>query len=118
MSETLPFTERPLVYIAGPYSSPDPVWNTHNTIGIAGQLADEGLVTPVVPHLTLLWHAVQPRSIDFWYEYDLAVLARCDAVLRLPGASTGADRETDFAESLGIRVFTDRAGLDAWARER
>jgi hypothetical protein len=116
-SELRAYVDRPLVYLAGPYSSPDPVLNTHTVVEIASRLVDEGLVTPTVPHLTLLWHVIQPRELDFWYEYDLALVARCDAVLRLPGASTGADKETAFAESRGIPVFTDEAALREWARD-
>jgi len=36
---------------------------------------------------------------------DLEWLAKCDAVLRLPGESKGADIEKDYALSLGIPVF-------------
>jgi hypothetical protein len=38
-------------------------------------------------------------------DYDLNWLAKCDAVLRLPGASSGADREVEYAQKLGIPVF-------------
>lgn len=34
-----------------------------------------------------------------------AVLERCDAVLRLPGESPGADREVHYAISLGKPVY-------------
>ena len=39
----------PLVYIAGPYTKPDPVKNTHRMIQIADRLMDLGVVpgTPV-----------------------------------------------------------------------
>ena len=110
------YLDRPLVYIVGPYTSPDPVENTHHTIEVAGRLIDEGFMTPVVPHLTLLWHLVQPREIDFWYEYDLAILVRCDAVLRLPGKSTGADREVAFAKREDIPVFEDELTLSHWIK--
>lgn len=108
------FVTRPLVYLAGPYTRPDPVLNTHETIRFASKLLDEGLVTPFVPHLTLLWHLVSPREVDFWYDYDLAVLARCDALLRIEGESTGADKEVAFAVERGIPVFYDAAGLWLW----
>jgi nucleoside 2-deoxyribosyltransferase len=110
------FVDRPLVYVAGPYSRPDPVENTHRTIRIASELCAEGLVTPVVPHLTMLWHAVEPHPLEHWYEYDLAVLARCDALLRLEGASTGADAEVEFARAREIPVFASREDLAVWAR--
>lgn len=110
------FHERPLVYIAGPYTRPDPVSNTHRTIMAAEDLHDSGLVTCVVPHTTLLWHAIAPHDdVEHWYEYDLAVLKRCDALLRLPGDSSGADNEVAFAEEHGVPVFHDRDHLLSWA---
>jgi hypothetical protein len=112
------FTRRPLVYVAGPYTNPDPVENTNRAIHAVDALLEVGLVTPISPHLTLLWHLVKPRTLDFWYAYDLATLARCDAVYRLSGISTGADREVEFAIQQGIPVFEDTDALHAWARER
>jgi hypothetical protein len=115
MSSHIPYVDRPLVYVAGPYTRPDPVENSHTTIRFASELIDEGLVTPVVPHLTLMWHLVAPRPLDFWYEYDVAMLSRCDALYRIEGESTGADREVAFATDRGIPVFTDRESLRQWA---
>src|SRR5450759_2183999 len=89
---------RPLVYIAGPYSKPDLIQNIYDSIQEAEVLLAEGLAVPHIPHLTAMWHLVKPHAIEFWYEYDLVILARCDAVLRLPGASTGADAEVAFAQ--------------------
>jgi nucleoside 2-deoxyribosyltransferase len=114
----LSYEERPLVYIAGPYTLPDPVANTNAVIAFASELIDEGLVTPLVPHLTMLWHAVAPRPLDFWYAYDVALLRRCDALFRLEGASSGADMEMEFAASHGIPTFTARDELKAWAVEQ
>lgn len=113
----VPYVERKLVYVAAPYTTPDPVENTHRTISTVNAIIDEGVVTPVVPHLTLLWHLVSPRPVEFWYAYDLAILARCDALLRLPGPSTGADKEIAFAEGqeIPIPVFHDRKDLYSWA---
>ncbi len=113
----LNFVARPLVYVAGPYTTPDPVENSHRTILEATRLADGGLVTPVVPHLTLMWHLVVPRTLEFWYAYDIAIAARCDALLRLSGPSTGADREVEFAVASGIPVFHETSALERWAEE-
>ena len=110
------FTKRPLVYLAAPYTTPDPVANTHDAIRVAAALIDEGLVTPVVPHLTLLWHLIDPRDVEFWYAYDLAILARCDAVLRIPGYSTGADAEIKFAADRGIPVLSSIDELASWVK--
>jgi nucleoside 2-deoxyribosyltransferase len=112
------YEDRPLVYLAAPYTHPDPVANTHAVIALASELVDEGLVTPLVPHLTLLWHLAAPRPLDFWYAYDVAMLHRCDALFRMEGASSGADREVDFATTHGIPVFTSREELNAWAIEQ
>jgi|ERR1019366_4068580 hypothetical protein len=109
--------DRPLVYLAGPYATPDPVENTHKTLRFADRLIEDGIVTPFVPHLTLLWHLVTPRPADFWYAYDFAALTRCDGVFRIAGASTGADAEVDLAEKRGIPVFHDEGDLYSWAKK-
>jgi hypothetical protein len=98
--------DRPLVYVAGPYAHPDPVANTHAAIRVADELNAAGLCTAFVPHVSMLWH--------YWYELDFAYLARCDALLRIPGESAGADAEVAFAEERGIPVFTRPAELAAW----
>jgi hypothetical protein len=43
------------------------------------------------------------------YQYPVAhrLLERCDAVLRIPGASRGADLDVTRARALGKRVYTD-----------
>jgi hypothetical protein len=51
-----------------------------------------------------------------WLAMDLEVVGRCDAVLRLPGESVGADGETEHARALGIPVFHDLAACVAYCR--
>lgn len=43
------------------------------------------------------------------YQYPVAhrLLARCDAVLRIPGASRGADQDVALARQLGLPVYFD-----------
>jgi hypothetical protein len=94
----------PLVYVAGPYAAPDPVLNTRRAFQAGLEVYESTGFPVVVPHLTLLGHAMFPRDIDFWYEFDLVVLRRCDVLLRLPGESTGADREVAEAHARGIPV--------------
>lgn len=108
----------PLVYVAGPYTHPDPVENTHKACEVASAIMDTGLAAVLLPHPALVWHLVTPRPLDFWYELDLAHLARCDAVFRFEGASTGADAEVAFAVERGIPVFTEGARLIAWLHEQ
>lgn len=100
---------KPLVYIAGPYTNPDPVLNTHEAIRWA-EIVEALGVDVVIPHLSLLWHIVSPAPLETWYARDLAVLERCDAVFRFPGASTGADAEVARAIELGIPVVKQEFG--------
>lgn len=103
------------VYIAGPYTNPDPVVNTRDAINIGMDLYEAGLAYPVIPHVTMFVHFLRPQTdIEFWYKYDLFALERCDAVYRFPGASSGADREVAHADSLGIPVFFDLDELHKW----
>lgn len=107
-----------LVYVAGPYALPDPVENTHKAIKAADELIELGFI-PVVPHLSLLWHIVSPKGADFWYAYDLEILRRCDALLRLPGESRGADGEVEFCQKWTcIPVFYSVDELQRFFRER
>lgn len=108
---------KPLVYVAGPYSRPDPVANTHNALRLAMRLYESGDVVPVVPHLTLFWHLIEPRPVEFWYEYDHHLLRRCDALFALPGESVGVENEVALARELGMPVFEDEGELIAWARD-
>lgn len=98
----------PLVYVAAPYTQPDPVQNTHEVIKIADALLDAGF-TPLIPHLTLAWHLVSPKPYSAWLAYDQHLLARCDALLRVPGDSHGATQECTFADEMGIPVIRPRS---------
>jgi hypothetical protein len=105
----------PLVYIAGPYTHPDPVLNVRRSIETASRLYDSGKVVPLIPHLTMLWQLVDPKPLDHWYEYDLHLLRRCDAVLVIPGKSAGAEAEAKLALDLGMPLFDDEQELLEWA---
>lgn len=96
---------KPLVYVAGPYTHPDPVINTREACLVADKLTEMGAAV-VVPHLSLLWHAISPAPLETWYERDLDVLRHCHAVVRLQGASTGADAEVTDAVRHGIPVYS------------
>ena len=111
--------DRPLlVLIAGPYLSGtdgDPARIAANRARL------EAAALPIYQrgHLPLLgeWlalpiiHAAGGRehgdAVFHAYQYPVAarLLARCDAVLRLPGASRGADRDVARAQALGLPVY-------------
>ncbi len=104
---TNPYTELPLVYVAGPYTAPDPCENTHTVIRYGNELLDRRLAVPFIPHLSHFWHTVTPRPYQDWIDLDLKYVEKCDGLIRLPGASSGADGEVDFALKLGIPVLIE-----------
>jgi hypothetical protein len=95
---------RQRVYIAGPYTKPDPEANTKRAIEAGNKLLDAGFA-PFCPHLSHYWHLQTPRDYEDWMAIDLAWLPMADAVVRLPGESSGADREVVLAHTLAIPVY-------------
>lgn len=95
---------KPLVYVAGPYTHPDPVLNVRRACLVADALirADAAVF---IPHLSMLWHLTSPADIDEWYRRDLDVLDHCNAIVRFHGESVGAEREVEHARSLGLECW-------------
>ena len=60
---------------------------------------------PFCPHLTHFLHMNNWQPYEKWLEIDLAFLAHCEAAIRIPGESAGADNEIKRANELGIPVF-------------
>ncbi len=60
---------------------------------------------PFVPHLTHFWHMLFPRSYEDWLDQDNQYIPVCEALVRLPGESSGADKEVALALSLGVPVY-------------
>jgi len=100
------------IYVAGPYTNPDPVDNTRRAIRAGHFLLLQGF-TPFVPHLSLFWHFQYPLPIEKWYAYDLEWLAVCDGLVRLPGESEGATQEVFRAEDLDLPIFYGDTDDDA-----
>ncbi len=98
------------VYVAGPYSKGDVAVNVRKAVLAADFLRDSGFA-PFIPHLTHFWHMLAPRPYEDWLDLDNQFLPACDAVLRIPGESSGADKEVALAESLGIPVFFSHSEL-------
>lgn len=92
------------MYIAGPYTFPDPEGNTGKAILVADLLLDHGYI-PFIPHLTHYWNQRWPHDYETWLAYAMAWLPVCDCLLRLGGISPGRDREEDRARELGKPVF-------------
>jgi hypothetical protein len=107
-----------LILIAGPYMS--------GTGGDATKIASnrarlESYALPIYERGHLAWvsewltlpivHAaggkVHGDAVFNAYQYPVAqrMLSRCDAVLRIPGMSTGADLDVVTARKLGLPIF-------------
>lgn len=92
------------VYCAGPLTLPEPGENINITVAVAERCVKAGW-EPYVPHLNHLWHLIHPHDWEYWMARDLAWLPLCDVLVRIPGASRGADLEVAEAKRLGIRVI-------------
>ncbi len=101
------------IYVAGPFSS-DPIGNTARAIAAASELRVAGF-HPFVPHTACQW-AADAAGYEAAMVECMAWLGVCDAVLRIPGESSGADREVKHALAAGIPVFYGLVHLMAHAR--
>jgi hypothetical protein len=96
------------VYIAGPYTIGDKEEHVNNAITMGAQVMDLGH-SPFIPHLSHFVELKYPRAWERWMEVDEDFLSICEALIRIPGESKGADREVKMAMALGIPVFNSVA---------
>lgn len=103
--------EERLVYVAGPYTHGDWGRNLARVI-TAGQAVYETDNIPFLPHcMTGLWSLHYDNE---WIQFDLKWLDQCDALIRIPGKSSGSDTEVEFAKKKGIPVYMS---LDAYLND-
>ena len=98
------------IYIAGPLEKPDPAINARNAVQVANEVLNMGYI-PFCPHLSLFWQYLVDRPYQDWINYDLEWLKKCDALIRIPGKSKGADIECEAAKKMGIPIYF---GLDGF----
>jgi hypothetical protein len=117
-----------MILIAGPYRSgtgDDPAKMAANLRRLeeaSWPIFQKGHV-PVIGEWAALpiWQAAGGRKVgDELYDRVMhptahRLLERCDAVLRLPGASTGAENDVRIARERGIPVYFDIAEIPAAA---
>lgn len=111
---------KPLIYVAGPITG-DPHGCVRNAVATFEPLRAWGAV-PFFPQLSVLHEMIAPQDYETWMAYDFDVIRRCDALLRLPGESAGADREVEHADRLHLAVFhwgepAARRALARWIDE-
>ena len=101
------------IYIAGPYSGPT-IWDVQQNVNqakiMASNIIDLGHA-PFCPHLSHYIEVKFPKPYLTWLEIDNEFVKVCDALIRIPGASSGSDKEVALAESLGIPVFFELQDL-------
>lgn len=116
---------KPWVYISSPYSKGDPCINARHQCYIFDRLMEQRIVLPYAPLWSHFQHTMYPRQYSDWVEYDLMIIPRFDACLRVDAvysklgyeqhSSTGADREVEEFLSLGKPVFYSVGSLYEWA---
>lgn len=101
-----------IIYVAGPYTA-----DTQEGIDRNVQAAREAGIeilrrghVPLCPHtMTHNWDHGTGLEYEQFIQADLRLLARCDAILMLPGwhKSSGALGELELATRIGIPVLED-----------
>ncbi len=115
--------KKEVVYLAGPYRSPEGPWGIHENIQRARQIAIElwrmGYAV-ICPHCNTAFFDGACHD-DVWLEGDIAILRKCDIVVMMPRylESEGARAEFIAAEAAGIPVFmwpSDKGVLERRAK--
>lgn len=104
------------VYIAGPLSNHWPHMkklNIENAINAMKELVKLGFA-PLCPHLSAFVDPNDELGYDKWIDIDLEWLKYADCILRLPGASKGADTECTHAELHKIPIFYSIEDIVEW----
>jgi len=119
---------KPVVYISSPYTLGDQGLNVRYQCEIFNLLLSQGLVLPVAPLWSHFQHLIYPKSNEEWLAYDLAMIPKYDACLRLDAEnkgmnyrqsqSEGADKEVELFKQLGKPVFYTIEELDEWVKAR
>lgn len=92
------------VYIAGPYTLGDVAINVQRALD-AGDVVQRAGHSPYIPHLSHFRHIHYPRPWKDWVAEDMVWLRTCEALIRLPGLSQGADIEVEEARHMEIPVY-------------
>ena len=111
-----------LILIAGPYRSgtggdPDAIARNLERLEAASAPIDALGHVPMIGEWVALpiLRGIDTASGDgdVMYETARRLLQHCDAVLRLPGESSGADADVAIARERGIPVYTDLSEIPA-----
>jgi len=97
-----------IIYLASPYTDPDPAIMEQRYLVVAKSIADLTLQGHLVFSPIVQFHSIAvafdlPKNFGFYQKFNMAMLSRCDelAVLRLPG----------WKESVGVQNEIRMAGI-------
>lgn len=120
-NEHSPALNMPVIYVAGPFRGKDS-WEMEQNIRRAEALALEAWrlgCAVICPHAnTRFFQGAADDAV--WLDGDIAMLARCDAILMTPDweRSNGATAERAFAIARGIPALDSLADLRDWIDAR
>lgn len=93
-----------VVYIASPYTVGNQAENVRAQIDAAEELMNHNIAS-ISPLLSHFHHLVYPHTWQEWMDHSISLLSNCNALIRLPGESKGADIEVEHARQMGIMVY-------------
>lgn len=94
------------IYLAGPLTTGNVLRNIHTAFIEMGRMLDAGYAV-YLPHVSAFSEVIYDHEISYdeWMCHDYRWLNRCDILVRLPGASHGAELEIKFAKKHHIPVY-------------
>jgi hypothetical protein len=101
------------IYVAGPFTHPNPEDNLLRALEISSQLIDIG-AAPFCPHLFYYYDLIKKRSYNDWLELCFKWVSQCDLFYRISGYSTGSDKEEALAFELGKPIFKSINEVRKW----
>ena len=91
-------------YIAGPMTKGNQFDLFKDSVLVADCILKRGHAV-FLPHLSFFWNLIKANDYERWLQQDFLWIRKCNVLVRIPGESEGADREVEFAKSIGVKVF-------------
>jgi hypothetical protein len=110
---------RLLVYLATPITAGNRNKNYYEACEAERILMLKGFAPCNPAHTMVLPFAWQPEfTHSMWLDCCFPLIERCDALLRLPGYSVGADAECTHAKNKNIPLFYSIEELTEWREKK
>lgn len=102
-----------IIFISSPYSHPDDAIRNENYVKVCKYVADltsKGhiAISPIVYGHTLLNFKEMPSDWDFWQNFCISLLDKCDEMIIYKmegwGRSRGIAKEIEYAKSKNIPI--------------